>query len=145
MRLSRQQLDALAVERGLKTTPQRRAIVDYLEHAFNHPTAEEVFAAVNAQFPRTSRATVYNTLNLLKDASLVREIARDGVVRFDPNLSPHHHLICRICGRVEDLPWESIPELDVSALGAEQRIESFEITLHGVCASCGANSTAPPE
>ena len=140
MRLSQQQLESLAIERGLKMTPQRRAIVEYLEHAFNHPTAEDVYVAVNARFPLTSRATVYNTLNLLKAASLVREIARDGVVRFDPNLSEHHHFICRQCGSVEDLPWEAVPPVDLSALEGAKRVESFDLTLHGVCAACGSGS-----
>jgi Fe2+ or Zn2+ uptake regulation protein len=136
MRTSKEQLESLAVERGLKMTPQRRAIVEYLEKAFHHPTADEVFVAVNAQFPLTSRATVYNTLNLLKEVSLVREIARDGVVRFDPNLDEHHHFICRRCGGVEDLPWDAIPPIDVKALEGQQRVESFDITLYGVCAGC---------
>jgi Fur family peroxide stress response transcriptional regulator len=136
MRTSQEQLESLAVERGLKMTPQRRAIVEYLEKAFHHPTADEVFVAVNSQFPLTSRATVYNTLNLLKEASLVREIARDGVVRFDPNLDEHHHFICRTCGRVEDLPWDAIPPIDVTSLEGRQRVESFDITLYGVCAGC---------
>ena len=135
-RLSKEQVESLAVERGLKMTPQRRAIVEYLEHAFHHPTADEVFVAVNAQFPLTSRATVYNTLNLLKEAALVREITRDGVVRFDPNLSEHHHFICRVCGRVEDLAWDVIPALDTSALDDERSVESFDLTVHGVCAAC---------
>lgn len=140
MRLSREQLESVAIERGFKMTPQRRAIVEYLEQAFHHPTADEVFVAVNAQFPLTSRATVYNTLNLLKEASLVREIARDGVVRFDPNLDEHHHFICRKCGRVEDLPWEAIPPIDLSVLHGDQRVESFDLTLHGVCAKCGSSA-----
>lgn len=138
MRTSKEQLESLAIERGLKMTPQRRAIVEYLEKAFHHPTADEVFVAVNAQFPLTSRATVYNTLNLLKDMSLVREIARDGVVRFDPNLDEHHHFICRKCGCVEDLPWDAIPPIDMTSIEGQQRVESFDLTLHGVCASCEA-------
>ena len=135
-RINIDEVISMTQERGLKMTPQRRAIVEYLEHAFHHPTADDVFVAVNAQFPLTSRATVYNTLNLLKEASLVREIARDGVVRFDPNLDEHHHFICRKCGRVEDLPWDAIPPINVTALPGQQRVETFDITLYGVCAGC---------
>jgi Fur family transcriptional regulator, peroxide stress response regulator len=136
MRLSQQRLDALASERGLKMTPQRRAIVEYLERAFHHPTADDVFVAVNERFPLTSRATVYNTLNLLKEASLVREISRDGVVRFDPNLDPHHHFVCRKCGKVEDLAWDAVPPIDVATIPGDQRVESFDLTLHGLCGAC---------
>jgi catalase len=65
-------------------TPQRRAIVDYPQAAKHHPTPEEVLQAINRRFPMTSRATVYNTLNMLKDEGPVREVFEDGVIRFDP-------------------------------------------------------------
>ena len=138
MRLSQQKVRTLAAERGLKLTPQRRAIVECLEGAFNHPTAEEVFVAVNRRFPLTSRATVYNTLHLLKEADLIREIARDGVVHFDPNLGPHHHFICRACGKVEDLPWDVVKPINLSEVAGQQRVESFDVTFQGVCATCDA-------
>src|SRR5438093_10477299 len=124
MRLTRQHIETLAAERGLKLTPQRRAIVEFLAGALHHPSAEDVVVAVNSRFPLTSRATVYNTLKLLKDASLVRELSRDGVVRYDPNLDRHHHFICRGCGRVEDLPWESVQPLDTSTMEGDRTIQS---------------------
>ena len=88
----------------------------------------------------TSKFTFQEQFQVLKDVSLVREIARDGVVRFDPNLDEHHHFICRKCGRVEDLPWDAIPPIDVKALEGQQRVESFDITLYGVCAGCEASA-----
>jgi Fe2+ or Zn2+ uptake regulation protein len=141
MRLTQLDLDRLAADRGLKLTPQRRAIVEFLEHAHHHPTAEDVFVAVNSRFPLTSRATVYNTLHLLKEASLVREVSREGVVRFDPNLSPHHHFVCRGCGLVEDLDWNTIQPIDVSRIDGRQKVESFDLTLHGLCAGCAESNT----
>jgi Fe2+ or Zn2+ uptake regulation protein len=59
---------------GLKMTPQRRAIVEYLQTCTDHPTADEVLTAVNDKFPMTSRPTVYNTLNWLKGSGLVNEV-----------------------------------------------------------------------
>ena len=126
----------MAQANGLKMTPQRRIIIDYLQAATHHPTAEEVLLAVNEKFPMTSRATVYNTLNWLKEEGLVQEVFEGGSVRFDPNTDYHHHFICRACGRVEDVPAELVASVNLDALGGRRQVETFEVTLRGLCASC---------
>lgn len=135
-RLVRTQVETLAQTKGLKMTPQRRIIIDYLQAATNHPTAEEVLFAVNEKFPMTSRATVYNTLNWLKDEGLVQEVFEGGSVRFDPNTDYHHHFVCRVCGQVEDVPSEFVGNLRFDPVKSAQSIESFEVTLRGLCAGC---------
>ncbi|HKX29998.1 MAG TPA: Fur family transcriptional regulator [Blastocatellia bacterium] len=122
--------------RGLKMTPQRRAIVEFLQSATNHPTAEEVLKAVNEKFPMTSRATVYNTLNWLKGEGMIREVFQDEVVRFDPNTSNHHHFICRKCNKVEDVEGELISNFRIDPLPGNQVVENFEVTLRGLCLDC---------
>lgn len=59
---------------GLKMTPQRRAIIEFLQSSVDHPTAEDIMNAVNERFPMTSRPTVYNTLNWLKGSGLINEV-----------------------------------------------------------------------
>lgn len=140
-RLTAAHLEELSGSRGFKLTPQRRAIVDYLQTAHHHPSAEEVLQAINRRFPTTSRATVYNTLNMLKDEGLVREVFEDGVSRFDPNLSPHHHFVCRVCGAVEDIDWEAIPAIGAVRLPGLQRVETFAVTFRGLCSACQAKSS----
>lgn len=108
----------------------------YLEKTHHHPTAEEVFTEVNRRFPMTLRATVYNTLKLLTQADLLREIRKDNNVRYDPNLSPHHHFVCRHCGRIEDLGWELIPPLALGQLPGCPMVDSYEVTLFGLCSQC---------
>jgi len=127
---------SMARTRGLKMTPQRRLIVDYLQSATNHPTADEVLNAVNERFPMTSRATVYNTLNWLKDAGMVREVFEGGDLRFDPNTGGHHHFVCRACGRIEDVDCELVGELQVRPLPGRQAVEEYEVTLRGLCVAC---------
>jgi Fe2+ or Zn2+ uptake regulation protein len=129
-------VEQMARERGLKMTPQRRAIIEYLQNAREHPTTEEVFMAVNRNFPMTSRATVYNTVNWLREAGMLQEIYEAGAVRLDPNFDRHHHFICNKCGRVEDIGFELISDLGICSLPESQTIESFEIVLRGVCKSC---------
>ena len=82
--------EAVAVQ-GWKMTPQRIAIVEYVSNSLHHPTAEDICIHVNERFPMTSRATVYNTLHLLRDYGLLQEINEAGVIRFDPNIRDHHH------------------------------------------------------
>lgn len=135
-RLSHQSVENLVRTKGLKMTPQRQVIVEFLQSVDHHPTAEEVFRAVNERFPMTSRATVYNTLNWLKEAHLVAELFENGIARFDPNLMPHHHFICRQCGKVEDIDWETVAPVVQAVLPGNQKVETFELTLRGLCAHC---------
>ena len=124
------------MSRRLKMTPQRRAIVEYLQTVTHHPTADQLLQAVNEKFPMASRATIYNTLKWLKEAGLVCEVYVGGAVRVDPNTSQHHHFICRGCGRVEDVHDDLLSEFQIEPLPDKQKIESFEVTLRGLCAGC---------
>ncbi len=135
-RLTSQSVEKLVRTRGLKMTPQRQVIVEYLQGATHHPTADEILSAVNGKFPMTSRATVYNTLNWLKEEGMVSEVFENGVARFDPNTSQHHHFVCRVCGSVRDIDWEAIGALPQCTLPERHTIENYEITLRGVCAQC---------
>lgn len=129
-------MEKMTQSRGFKMTPQRRAIVDYLQSADHHPTADEILQAVNRKFPMTSRATVYNTLNWLKEEGMVREVFEGGTVRFDPNTGHHHHFVCRKCGKVEDVDGALIGEMKIRPLPGHQKIEFFEVTIRGLCADC---------
>ena len=135
-RLTQETVETMVRSRGLKMTPQRRMIVDYLQTVTSHPTADEVLGAVNAKYPMTSRATVYNTLNWLKEAGMVREVFEGGHVRFDPNTGSHHHFVCRVCGRIDDVDFDLVGAVECRTLPAEHEIEQYEVTLRGVCAEC---------
>jgi Fur family peroxide stress response transcriptional regulator len=90
---------------GLKLTPQRLAIVRELAEDESHPTAQELFERLRPALPTMSFATVYNTLDALTTAGLCSALAlAPGSGRFDPNMRPHHHLVCDGCGSVRDLP-----------------------------------------
>src|SRR4051812_30526398 len=90
---------------GLKLTPQRLAIVRELAVDESHPTAQELFERLLPSMPTMSFATVYNTLDALSSAGLCAALSLSpGSGRFDPNMEPHHHLVCDRCGSVRDLP-----------------------------------------
>lgn len=141
-RLQRKALETMTQARGLKMTPQRRAIADYLQAAHHHPTADEVLQDINRKFPMTSRATVYNTLNWLKAEGMVKEVFEGGQVRYDPNTDQHHHFVCRACGKVEDVDCELLGALQICHLPGDPQIEFYEVTVRGLCAAC---KTTPHE
>jgi Fur family transcriptional regulator, peroxide stress response regulator len=122
---------------GLKLTPQRLAVLDYLQRAAGHPTAEQIGAGLNRGRSRAARATVYNALRALRDAGLVSEVRLDGATaRYDVNLTPHHHFICRRCGRIDDVSAESIGPRPAYQVGEGYAVEGYEIVLRGLCAAC---------
>src|SRR6266542_7033106 len=89
---------------GLRSTPQRYAVLEFLLRQPVHATAGEILGAINRADPRASRATVYNNLNTLVRAGLVREVEGAGkAARFDAALRRHHHFVCEGCGAVEDI------------------------------------------
>jgi Fe2+ or Zn2+ uptake regulation protein len=121
---------------GLRRTPQRVAVLDYLLRHPDHATVEELWPALNRKHTLASRATVYNTLHSLVNAGLVREFKLDAnAARYDACLHPHHHFVCDRCGVVEDLDWFEVPALARSRSGA-RRIRSYEVVVRGVCAKC---------
>ena len=108
-----------------------------LEH-HSHPTAAEIFEAVNRVDPRSSRATTYNNLRDLVQAGLVREVAVEGrAARFDAKGTRHHHFICDRCGNVEDIAWCEVPKPSPSSLGKRILRES-ELIFRGLCAKCAS-------
>jgi Fe2+ or Zn2+ uptake regulation protein len=106
-----------------------------MEHAA-HPTAAEIFKAVNRLDPRCSRATTYNNLRDLVHAGLVREVAVEGrAARFDAKGIRHHHFICDRCGDVEDMEWFNVPKPASGTLG-KRILRECEVIFRGLCTRC---------
>jgi Fur family transcriptional regulator, peroxide stress response regulator len=121
---------------GLRCTPQRYAVMAFLMKQASHPTAAEIFEAVNRADPRCSRATTYNNLRDLVQAGLVREVAVEGrAARFDAKGARHHHFICDRCGTVEDLEWYNVPRPAAGSLG-KRILRQSELIFRGLCAKC---------
>lgn len=121
---------------GLWCTPQRYAVMAFLMECHRHPTAAEIFEAVNRMDPRSSRATTYNNLRDLVQAGLVREVAVEGrSARFDAKGMRHHHFICDRCGNVEDIDWYRVPRPASSSLG-KRVLRECELIFRGLCTKC---------
>jgi len=121
---------------GLRCTPQRYAVMAFLMECHRHPTAAEIFEAVNHMDPRSSRATTYNNLRDLVLAGLVREVAVEGrAARFDAKGMRHHHFICDRCGNVEDIEWYNVPRPASRSLG-KRVLRECELIFRGLCTKC---------
>jgi len=121
---------------GLRCTPQRYAVMAFLMECHQHPTAAEIFEAVNRVDPRSSRATTYNNLRDLVRAGLVREVAVEGrAARFDAKGIRHHHFLCDRCGNVEDIEWYDVPRPASGSLG-KRILRECELIFRGLCTKC---------
>ncbi len=113
-RLSQPEIVALLRGRGINPTTQRIQIVRVLFERGTHLSAEDVFRAVNAESHHVSKATVYNTLGLLAEKGVVREVIADPTrIFYDPNTAPHHHLYDEGTGQLTDI---DAGEVQVSGL-----------------------------
>lgn len=115
-----------------KLTPQREAIVQVLlDNEKDHLSVEEVYMLVKGSYPHLGLATVYRTLELLCELHIVEKMNfGDGVARYDlrgdDHAHMHHHLICNVCGRLEEIKDDWLLEL-------ERRLEreyGFSVTDH---------------
>jgi len=123
---------------GLRVTPQRLEVFRELLTARDHPSAEQLHERLTERMPSLSLDTVYRTLATLERCGAISQVrAYDGRAHFDGNPEPHHHLICRECGRIVDFRWPSADRLRLPPEAAGWgRIDRRQVELRGVCAAC---------
>jgi Fur family transcriptional regulator, peroxide stress response regulator len=131
-------------ESGVRITPQRHAVLEYLIKSMTHPTADEIYKALEGKFPNMSVATVYNNLRVFREIGLVRELTYgDSSSRFDFNKTEHYHVICNSCGKIVDFHYPRLEEVESLA----EQITGFEVTNHrlevyGTCEKCKKEQVA---
>ena len=130
-----------------RNTVQQKVIAEQLVKLHGaHPTADEVHRAVSADYPSISKATVYRTLNKMAQAGqALRVCVGNGADRFDDTVSPHYHVICTGCGRVDDVEVARKGKMAdfgsaVSAPG--YLITGFELLFEGLCPECAREAGA---
>lgn len=91
------------IEKGLKVTPQRIAILEAIIKLNNHPTAENIIDYIRNNHPNISTATVYKVVDALIVNGIIRKVKTErDVMRYDAVMSNHHHLYCSESDRIED-------------------------------------------
>ncbi|MBB6455130.1 Fur family peroxide stress response transcriptional regulator [Salirhabdus euzebyi] len=125
-------------ESGVRITPQRHAVLEFLIKSMTHPTADDIYKALEGKFPNMSVATVYNNLRVFREIGLVRELTYgDSSSRFDCNTSEHYHIICSSCGKIVDFHYPSLEEVESLA----EQVTGFDVSHHrmevyGTCDGC---------
>ena len=122
----------------VRMTPQRHAILEFLVSAKTHPTADDIYKALEGKFPNMSVATVYNNLRVFKEVGLVRELTYgDSSSRFDSNTSDHYHIICSDCGKIVDFHYPGLDEVETLAEHVTGfKVEEHRMEIYGVCPDC---------
>ncbi len=110
----------------------------YLDGNVTHPSAADIYGSLRGEFPTMSLATVYNTMEILKEQGRVVELSIDPAKkRFDPNVGPHHHLICTQCSKVVDI----FTEFPLGLTEDEKhgfKIVGNHVDFYGICGDCAA-------
>lgn len=134
-----EQLEAACQREGIPATVQRRIIFTALVERNDHPTVDQIYAAVQERLPGVSRTTVYRTLEVFARLGLARRTHHFAAsARFDGKMEQHHHLVCTVCGNVVDY---SASDLVVDQLPEARRhgftVTDYSVYFEGLCSNCG--------
>jgi Fur family peroxide stress response transcriptional regulator len=125
---------------GYKATPQRILICKFALESRDHPTAQRIYEQVMKVHPTVSLATVYKTLQILREHGLVQELdLPESQARFDSNVRPHINLVCLRCGNIQD--WDDSAAREMVArisVKAKFTLAGQRLDIYGICKTCCA-------
>lgn len=129
------ELTFLLKEKGVKPSLQRLKILEYLFNNENHPTVDQIYSDLNVEIPTLSKTTVYNTLNVLIDAELVKLVnIESSESRYEAISEEHGHFKCKDCGKIYDLEFDM--ELIDKQVPEGFKVSEKDIYFKGICKDC---------
>ena len=127
MKLTVDDIKDMLLQKGLKVTPQRSAILDAVYSLENHPTADKIIEHIRVSNPHIATGTVYKVLDVLVDNQLIKRVKTDkDIMRYDGILDRHHHLYCADTDRIEDYKDQELDQLLESYFN-QKKIPGFQI------------------
>lgn len=137
---------ALMRERGFRVTPQRQMILEAVGEGGGHHTPEEIYERVQTKAPVVNRATVYRTLDFLCELRLIAPAEIGGRKLYElVGDEPHHHLVCRQCGREQQIRHDTTRSLFAQIEQEEGFMVDMEhLVLVGLCRDCVGIVRASP-
>ncbi len=126
MAISIGQIKDKLVEKGLKVTPQRIAILEAIYTLNNHPTAEMIMDYIKDTHPGIASGTIYKVLDVLIENQLIKRVKTEkDIMRYDGILENHHHLYCSESEEIKDYMNEDLDQL-LTDFFKKNGIENFE-------------------
>ena len=131
-------------EHGLRPTEARRLVLSLLSANNDHPNTDGIIRSLQDKGFPVSIATLYQNLDKLVEAGLLIRIkGPDGLMRFDANLAPHHHLVCDYCGKMVDVKMKRVSQLKGNPVAFQPgislegwTIDNLKIEYQGTCPNC---------
>jgi Fur family transcriptional regulator, peroxide stress response regulator len=138
MKMSVDKLAKRLKEQHISVTPQRLEIFKNIIARYDHPSADNIYQEVRRHLPMISFNTVYKTLETFCQIGLITKInPLHEVARYDGNVSPHTHLVCRRCHKVKDHHWQWPAEVPMPNLNSSDfQVDTVAVQLFGVCQEC---------
>ena len=121
-----------------KRSKQRERMLELLGQTEIHPTADWLYQQLKKEFPSLSLGTVYRNLNILVEQKLIQKLPFGSTHdRYEVIKNPHYHLVCEMCGHVQDFEMPQYKNINKQA----QTMSNFEISRHridffGICEKC---------
>ena len=130
-------------DQGFRATPQRQLILEAIYESGGHTTPEEIYERVHAKASAVNLATIYRTVDFLRELRLITEMYISGKTYYEiAGEAPHHHLICRGCGYIEQIDHAAIVGLFDRIEHEQQfKVETNHLALVGLCKQCFAQET----
>lgn len=139
MKTTREHIKNILIDHGVQPSSYRIRILECLSEPNKHPTADEIYQHLLEDFPTVSKMTVYNTIDVLLEASLIRKITMGhNEARYDGALSEHGHFKCQVCHKIFNF------EIDLSLMKVEGlnhfKVDSKDVYFYGTCEECTQKS-----
>ena len=115
-------------------TKYEKEILDIINRSREHLTVEQIFQRLKESYPNVVLATVYNNLNRLLEAELIRKVSIEGMPDRYDRMEKHGHLVCRHCGKLADVTFN-----DLTASLREQMGDGFlyyDLKVYYLCPEC---------
>lgn len=122
-----------------RNTYQRELVLEQVRSRHDHPSSQEIYEALQKDYPHISQATVYRNLALLVDMGLIKRVGVEGSLpdRFDVRTDPHYHLHCLCCHKIFDAPLPFDIGLDkLIERAGDFKVFAHSITFDGLCPDC---------
>jgi Fur family peroxide stress response transcriptional regulator len=121
----------------LSLTAQRRAVMENLASRTDHPTADQIYGAIQGSVKGLSRTTVYRVLETFVQLGLARKISNpEARARFDADTTRHHHAACNNCEEVVDIYSDTLDNLSIPSVVPDFDVLDFSVSFTGLCSKC---------